>query len=68
MATHSGIVAWRISRSEEPGGLHTVHGVAKNRTWLKLLGQGGTANSVMQSRIKLRLQSGEEEKYYGNRV
>ena len=30
--------------------------------------QGGTANSMMQSRIKLRLQSGEEEKYYGNRV
>ena len=31
MATHSGILAWRIPWTEEPGGLHTVHGVAKNQ-------------------------------------
>ena len=30
MATHSGILAWRIPWSEEPGGL-TVHRVAKKR-------------------------------------
>ena len=30
MATHSSIVAWRIPWTEEPGGLHTVHGVAKS--------------------------------------
>ena len=30
MATHSSILAWRISRTEEPGRLHTVHGVAKS--------------------------------------
>ena len=31
MATHSSILAWRIPWSEEPGKLHTVHGVA--RVW-----------------------------------
>ena len=29
MATHSYILAWRIPWIEEPGGLHTVHGVTK---------------------------------------
>ena len=31
MATHSSILAWRISWAEEPGGLHTVHGVQRVR-------------------------------------
>ena len=34
MATHSSTVAWKIPWMEEPGGLHTVHGVAKSRTRL----------------------------------
>ena len=34
MATHSSILAWRILWTEEPGGLHTVHGVAKSWTQL----------------------------------
>ena len=34
MATHSNILAWRIPWTEEPGGLHTVHGVTKCGTWL----------------------------------
>ena len=34
MATHSSILAWRIPWTEEPGGLHTVHGVAKSQTRL----------------------------------
>ena len=29
MATHSCILAWRIPGTEEPGELHTVHGVAE---------------------------------------
>ena len=29
MATHSSILAWRIPWTEEPGGLHTVHGVTR---------------------------------------
>ena len=33
-ASHSGILAWRIQWTEEPGRLHAVHGVAKSRTWL----------------------------------
>ena len=34
MATHSSIPAWRIPWTEEPGKLHTVHGVTKSRTRL----------------------------------
>ena len=37
MATHS-ILAWRIPRTEEPGGA-TVHGVTKSRTWLNMYAQ-----------------------------
>ena len=32
MATHSSILAWEIPWTEEPGGLHTIHGVAKSQT------------------------------------
>ena len=31
MVTHSSILAWRITGTEEPGGA-TAHGVAKNQT------------------------------------
>ena len=31
MPTHSSTLAWKITRTEEPGGLH---GVAKSQTWL----------------------------------
>ena len=34
MATHSSILAWEIPWTEEPSGLHTVHGVAKSQTQL----------------------------------
>ena len=30
MATYSSILAWRIPWTEEPGGLHTVHRVARS--------------------------------------
>ena len=30
MATHSSLLAWRILWTEEPGGLCTVHRVAKS--------------------------------------
>ena len=36
MATHSSILAWRIPRTEEPGG-STVHGVTKSLTRLSYL-------------------------------
>ena len=32
MVTHSSILAWKISCTEEPGGLHTTHGVIKSWT------------------------------------
>ena len=32
MAAHSSSLAWRIPWTEEPGGLHTVHGVAESDT------------------------------------
>ena len=32
MTTHSNILAYRIPWTEEPGELHTVHGVAKSWT------------------------------------
>ena len=34
MVTHSSILAWEISWTEEPGGLSTVHEVAKSWTQL----------------------------------
>ena len=34
MATHPSILAWRIPCREEPGRLHTVHGVTKSQTRL----------------------------------
>ena len=34
MAIHSSTIAWKISWTEEPGRLHTVHGVTKSRTRL----------------------------------
>ena len=35
MATYSSLLAWRIPWTEEPGGLQSVHKVAKSGTWLK---------------------------------
>ena len=29
MATHTSVLAWRIPWTEEPGGLHTVHGLQR---------------------------------------
>ena len=32
MATHYSILPWKIAGTEDPGGLHTVHGVTKSHT------------------------------------
>ena len=37
MGTHSSFLAWTIPWTEEPGRLHTVHGVPKSLTWLSQL-------------------------------
>ena len=34
MATYSSVLAWEIPWTEEPDGLHTVHGVAKSQIQL----------------------------------
>ena len=34
MTTHSSILAWKIPWTEEPSGLHTVHGITKIWTGL----------------------------------
>ena len=34
MATDFTVLAWEIPWTEEPGGLHTVHGVTKSQTRL----------------------------------
>ena len=34
MAVHSSTTAWKIPWTEEPGRLHTVHGVAKSQARL----------------------------------
>ena len=34
MATHSSILAWKVPWTEEPGGLHTVHGFTNSWTYL----------------------------------
>ena len=47
MATHSSILAWRIPRTEEPGG--GVHGVAKSRTQLKRLSRRTHCSPVQLS-------------------
>ena len=38
MATHSNILAWKVPWTEEPGGLHTVHGAEKSWTQLSDFG------------------------------
>ena len=32
LAIHSSILVWRIAWTEEPGGLHTAHGVGKEQS------------------------------------
>ena len=46
MATHSNILAWRIPWTEEPSGLHIVHGVAKSQKWNWLQNDWATKHST----------------------
>ena len=46
MATNSSILAWIIPWTEEPGRLHTAHGVAKSRTRLSDWTQHSRSNCV----------------------
>ena len=42
MATHSSTIAWKIPWTEEPGGLHTVHGVTTEQLHFLSLSQANT--------------------------
>ena len=48
MATQPSILAWRIPWTEEPGRLHTVHGVAKSQT---VPNQRRNSNEITTGRI-----------------
>ena len=48
MATHSSILAWSIPWTEEPGGLHTVHRVAKSWMRLKRLSMYAYKSTILQ--------------------
>ena len=55
MATHSSVLAWRIPRTEKPGGA-TVHGVAKSQTQVKWLCTHSTANwQLTQNKTQLQV-------------
>ena len=57
MATHSSIHVWKIPWTEEPGGLHTVHGVTKSRTRLSnFTSLHLHASKVMLKILQVRLQ------------
>ena len=42
MATHSSTIAWKIPWTEEPGRLHTVHGVTTEQLHFLSLSQANT--------------------------
>ena len=49
MASYSSIFAWKIPWTEEPGGLHTVHGVAKELDTTYRLNSKTTTTTIYQS-------------------
>ena len=53
MATHSSILDWRIPWTEEPGRLHTVHGVTESDT-TKQLTLSLIFNRYVENKIKNR--------------
>ncbi|XDA79565.1 hypothetical protein R6Z07F_009575 [Ovis aries] len=64
MATHSTTFAWRIPWTEEPGGLHTVHGVAESDRTERLsscFGHETHGISALQPGIKSTLPGLEGE-------
>ena len=54
MATHSGVLAWRIPGTGEPGGPPAVYGVTQSQTWLKWLSM---SSSSMEMYILVKSKS-----------
>ena len=53
MATHSSILAWKIPWTEEPGGLHAVHGVATELDTTYRLNSKTTATTIYRLYLML---------------
>ena len=58
MAIHSGILAWRIPRTEEPGGLQPM---GLQSPMASLLGNAMAPDSSLQSRPSSRVSLGQTE-------
>ena len=56
MATHSSVFAWRIPWTEEPGRLHTAHGVTRLRQEFKII----EAEQYIYERNKGKQQNGKD--------
>ena len=57
MATHASILAQKIPWAEKPGGLHTVHGVAKSQMQLSTkASQQAQAQAIVLTKISVLLQ------------
>ena len=52
LPTHSHILAWRIPWTKEPGGLRTVHAVAKSRTRLATPPVTASSSAAVPGRLK----------------
>ena len=60
MATHSNILAWKMPWTEEPGGLHTVHGVTKSQhNWSNL-----TRIQLVAQNVKSEILSNSTKKRF----
>ena len=57
MATHSSVLAWRIPRTGEPGGL-LIYGITQSRTRLKRLSSSSSSSPSLGLSVWPR--SGEE--------
>ena len=66
MAIHSSTIAWKISWTEEPGRLQTVHGVAKSWTRLSDF-TSPTPTYKIILRVKCELQKQQGVKYMLNK-
>ena len=61
MATHSGVLAWRIPGTGEPGGLPSMGRVGQSRTQLKRLSSSSRANDGYPSTSKAEGEETEKK-------
>ena len=73
MATHSSLLAWRITRTEEPGRLHTAHSdtksdMADHTGLFAILSCEGYADDGLLSKKKHRIECLEERRRFKRTV